>query len=161
MVDAGFGDAVIGALSAGGVAVARYEAARLVHGCLEWLRGRGRAADELAGVVKAFSKGADADVAKAITALPEAVKATAAAQLDEALASQDGSPSLAEVTNGSLVEQAEIVRDKLTKAGLLVQSNAGTVLYQPKGPVAIGSDATAIGKLTVKKGGVSFGRRES
>jgi len=155
-VDAGFGDAVIGALSVGGVAVARYEATRLVRGCLEWLRARGRTADELAGVVGAFIQGADADVAKALTALPDAVKATAAAQLDEALASQDGNSAMAEATNGPLVEQAELVRDKLVKAGLLIQSNTGALVYRPKGPVAIGPDATAIGKLKVK-GDVSFG----
>ena len=46
-VDAGFGEALIGALAGGGVAVARHEVARLVRGCLDRLRGRGRAADEL------------------------------------------------------------------------------------------------------------------
>lgn len=97
--------------------------------------------------------GADDDVAKELKALPPAVRSRAAAQLDEALNSQDDDPA----TNGLLVEQAELVKNKLVKAGLLIQSNTGTVVYQPEGPVAVGPDATAIGTLKVKKGDVSFG----
>ena len=40
-VDAGFGEALIGALAGGGIAVARHGATRLVRGCLDRFAGTG------------------------------------------------------------------------------------------------------------------------
>lgn len=62
-MDAGFGEAVLGALAGGGVAMARHEAARLIRGSLTWLRGKGAVANELAQAAEAFTRGADPDIA--------------------------------------------------------------------------------------------------
>ena len=91
-------------------------------------------------MLEAFTRGADEDVAKELEALSAAGRSGAAAQVDEALTDTDDDPAGAAVT-GELVEQAELIRDKLVKAGVLIQSNTGTVVYRPQGPVAIGSDA--------------------
>ena len=147
-MDAGYGEAILGALAGGGIAMARHEAARLISGCLTWLRRKGRAGEELAAAAEAFTRGADTEIAEELDQLGSDGRARAGAQLDQVLADPDHPTEL----DG----QAEQLQDLLTRAGLLDRTPTGTLIYRPQGPTVIGNQNKIVGSIKVKKGNVKF-----
>jgi len=148
LMDAGYGEAILGALAGGGIAMARHEAPRLITGCITWLRRRGRAGEQLAAAAEAFTPGADTEIAEELDQLGAEGRARAGAQLDQVLADPDHPTDLD--------SQAEQVQDLLTRAGLLNRTPTGTLIYQPKGPTVIGNKNKIVGSIKVKKGDVKF-----
>lgn len=147
-MDAGYGEAVLGALAGGGIALARHEAARLINSCLTWLRSKGRAGTELAEAARAFTQGADPDIAVQLEQLGPLGRARAGAQLDQVLADPDHP--------ADLDTQAQHIQDMLTQAGLLTHTPTGTLIYQPQGPLVIGNHNKIVKSIKVKKGNVRF-----
>jgi hypothetical protein len=130
----GVADAVIAALSGGGVAVARMEAARLVNAAVSRLSARGQVGRELALIADAAAR-SDTDLAEQMQKMSESDREAAAGQLDEAL-SYTGDDPHEQAATQQLQQQAEQVHQLLVNRGLAVTGgNTGIAVQHNTGQI--------------------------
>jgi hypothetical protein len=127
-------DDLIMGLSAGGIAVARMEFARLGQAAIAQLNKHGRAAKELARITDAALR-SDEDLATELDQLTDEERQAAGSQLHAALTAQAGSGAEDQSATAALTARAVQLRQLLVNHGIIAPSSGGVVIIHNGGQV--------------------------